>query len=68
MGTSLLGELLIVLALIVANGVFAGAEIAVVSLRRTRVAQLVESKRPGAQALAALRAQPERFLATVQEE
>jgi putative hemolysin len=46
--------------------VFAGAEIAIVSLRRTRVAQLVEEKRIGAQTVATLRAEPERFIATVQ--
>jgi putative hemolysin len=50
----------------VANGVFAGAEIAIVSMRRTRVAQLVEENRIGAQTVAALRAEPERFIATVQ--
>jgi putative hemolysin len=59
-------ELIIVLALILANGVLSGAELAIVSLRRTRVQQLVDEKRPGAQALAALRSQPERTLATVQ--
>jgi putative hemolysin len=61
-----LPELMIIVALILANGVFAGAEIAIVSLRRTRLQQLVEQKRAGAQALAALRSEPERFLATVQ--
>lgn len=53
-------------ALIIANGMFAGAEIAIVSIRRTRVDRLVEAKRRGAQALAALRAAPETFLATIQ--
>jgi putative hemolysin len=46
--------------------VFSGAEIAIVSLRRTRLAQLVDEKRIGAQTIAALRAEPERFIATVQ--
>jgi putative hemolysin len=54
------------LTLILINGIFSGAEIAIVSLRRTRLAQLVEEKRAGADALTALRAEPERFLATVQ--
>ena len=45
---------------------FAGAEIAIVSIRRTRLQQLVEDKRRGAEALAALRSRPEHFLATVQ--
>jgi len=51
---------------VVANGIFSGAEMAVVALRRTRVQQLLEEKRTGSTALAALRAEPERFLATVQ--
>jgi putative hemolysin len=59
-------ELIVILALILINGFFSGAEIAIVSLRRTRLAQLVEEKRAGADAVAALRAEPERFLATVQ--
>ena len=62
----ILTELFVILALIVANGVFAGAEIAIVSLRRTRVQQLVESSRAGARTVATLRAEPERFFATVQ--
>jgi putative hemolysin len=62
----ILSELVIVIALILANGIFAGAEIAIVSLRKTRVAQLLDSGRAGATALASLRARPEHFLATVQ--
>jgi putative hemolysin len=46
--------------------VFSGAEIAVLALRRTRLHHLVEERRSGARAAAALRRQPERFLATVQ--
>ncbi len=59
-------ELLVVLALILANGVFAGAEIAIIALRKTRIAQLVEEGRASARAVKRLRDQPERFLATVQ--
>jgi putative hemolysin len=59
-------ELLIVLGLTLLNGIFSGAEIAVVSVRRTRLQQLVDQRRSGARALAALREQPERFFATVQ--
>jgi putative hemolysin len=62
----ILTELFVILALIVVNGVFAGAEIAIVSLRKTRLQQLVDSARVGAKAVAALRAEPERFFATVQ--
>jgi putative hemolysin len=59
-------ELLVVLALVLTNGVFAGAEIAVITLRRSRLAQLVEERRPGARAVKVLRESPERFIATVQ--
>jgi putative hemolysin len=59
-------ELLIIVVLILANGVFAGAEIAVISLRKSRLAQLVEEGRTGARSVLALRDEPERFLATVQ--
>ncbi len=55
-----------ILVLVLANGVFAGAEIAVISLRRTRVQQLVNDRRAGARGVFALRKDPERFLATVQ--
>lgn len=62
----LLIELAIVLLLILANGVLAGAEIAVVSVRKTRIQTLVAKRHGGAIALDALRRDPERFLATVQ--
>ena len=59
-------ELLIILGLVIANGVFAGAEIAVVTLRKSRIEELANEGRRSAQALLALRENPERFLATVQ--
>src|SRR5215212_3849270 len=59
-------ELFVILALIAVNGVFAGAEIAIVSLRKTRLQQLEDSARVGAKTVATLRAEPERFFATVQ--
>ena len=62
----MLYELLIVLALVVTNGLFAGAEIAVLTLRKTRLAQLVEAGGGSAVSIRALRNRPERFLATVQ--
>jgi putative hemolysin len=62
----ILSEIAVILALVVANGVFAGAEIAIISLRRTRLEQLVEEGRGSARAVARLRDDPERFLATVQ--
>lgn len=48
------------------NGILAGAEIAVIALRASRLDQLVASKRHGARSVKALRDDPERFLATVQ--
>jgi putative hemolysin len=59
-------ELLIVLALILANGLFAGAEIAILSVRKTRLQERADAGHRGAIAVQALRGQPERFLATVQ--
>ena len=59
-------ELLVILALILANGVFAGAEIAVLTVRKTRLAELVDQERAGAASLAALRSDAESFLATIQ--
>lgn len=54
------------LALVLANGLFAGAEIAILSVRTTRVSERVRAGNRGAIAVQALRDQPERFLATVQ--
>jgi putative hemolysin len=62
----ILGEVLIILVLILGNAFFAGAEIAIVSLRMTRLQELADHGNGGARAAIALRAQPERFLATVQ--
>jgi putative hemolysin len=59
-------ELLIVLALVLANGLFAGAEIAILSVRKARVLDRARAGHRGALAVQALREAPERFLATVQ--
>ena len=56
-------ELLVVLLLIVANGVFAGAEIAVLTASKVRIEQRRDRR---GNAVRWLREQPERFLATVQ--
>jgi len=61
-----LTEIAVILALVLANGVFAGAEIAIIALRKTRLAQLVDEGRASARAVKRLRDEPERFLATVQ--
>jgi putative hemolysin len=60
------GELLIVLGLILANGFFAAAEIAVIAARRSRLAQLAESGSRAAQTALDLASRPNRFLPTVQ--
>lgn len=52
--------------LVLANGVFAGAELAIISVRRTRLRELIEQGSTSAKAVEALRGNPERFLATVQ--
>ena len=68
-GLELLGlsiEVLIVLALIALNGLFAMAEISVVSSRRIRLQQNAESGNAGARAALRLAQEPTRFLATVQ--
>ncbi len=59
-------QLLVILVLILLNGVLAGSEIALVSIRKTRIDQLVSEKRAGADAIKKLRKDPEGILATVQ--
>jgi putative hemolysin len=60
------GEIGVLLALIVLNGLLAGAEIAIVSMRSSRIDELADKGSSAAAALRRLRADPERFLATVQ--
>ncbi len=55
-----------IVALILCNAFFVAAEFAMVSLRRTRVQQLLEQNRPGARAVADLQANLEDFLPAVQ--
>jgi putative hemolysin len=59
-------EILLLLVLILANGALALSEIAVVSSRRTRLAQLSDAGSAGAARALALAAEPTRFLSTVQ--
>src|SRR5574338_279531 len=56
-------ELLILFALVLANGLFAGAEIAVLTASKPRIEQRRDRR---SAAVRWLREQPERFLATVQ--
>ncbi len=59
-------ELFIILLLIILNGFFAASEIAVVTMRRARIKQLIEEGRKNAEILSELRKNPDRFLATIQ--
>jgi putative hemolysin len=59
-------ELLILLAMILTNGVFAMSEIAVVSAKRIRLQQLAEAGAGGARVALDLAENPARFLSTIQ--
>src|SRR5688500_18819893 len=59
-------DLLIVVAFLVGNGVFAGSEIAILSVRKTRLREFIRRRDKRALAIKSLRDNPERFLATVQ--
>jgi putative hemolysin len=59
-------EMTFILFLILANGFFAGSELAVVSVRRSRIDQLAEQGRAAAKVVARLKDDSDRFLATVQ--
>jgi putative hemolysin len=59
-------ELTVILLLVLVNGLFAGAEIAIVGVDRVRLRQLIENGGRRARMLEELRQAPERFLATVQ--
>ncbi|HEY64871.1 MAG TPA: HlyC/CorC family transporter [Caldilineae bacterium] len=59
-------EVSLILILILLNGFFAAAEIAVISARRGRLQVLASEGHPGAQRVLALQQDPSRFLSTVQ--
>ena len=59
-------ELFIILLLVVINGFFSATEIALISLRRSRVRHLVKVGNRTAMRVQRLQEKPERFLATVQ--
>jgi putative hemolysin len=62
----MISELLIVVGLLMIHGLFSGSEIAVLTVRKTRLREFIRRKDRRALALKSLRDQPERFLATVQ--
>jgi CBS domain containing-hemolysin-like protein len=59
-------RLLLLGAILAANAFFAGAEAALLSVRRTRLAALAEEGQAGAQSALSLLANPERLLSVVQ--
>lgn len=61
-----LNELLLIFILILANGFFAGAELAVLSARKSHIASLAAAGNPRARLVEQIQKDPHRFLATVQ--
>jgi len=59
-------DIFLISILIVLNGLFAAAEIAVVTARRSRVKQLMEEGNKNAEILFQFKEEPDRFLATIQ--
>ncbi len=62
----MLSEIIIVLALVLANGLFSGAEMAIVASRRGRLRAMAEAGDTAARAALDLASNPDRFLPTVQ--
>ena len=63
---SVVTELFFILLLILANGFFAGAEIAIIAAGRGRLQQQADAGNHGAKLALELAADPNRFLPTVQ--
>ena len=59
-------DIVLIVALIALNGVFAMSELAIVSSREARLRAMAKSGSAGAKAALALAADPSRFLSTVQ--
>lgn len=59
-------DVVLIIIFILINGVFAAAEIAVVTLRRIRIKQLINEGKKNAAVLSRLREEPDKFLATIQ--
>ena len=64
--TDVLSQLAVLLGLTAINAFFSGAEIAILSVRKSRLRELADAGSSRARAALALRQQPEQFLATVQ--
>ncbi len=61
-----LSDILLILFLVIVNGFFAASEISLISMRKSRVRQLVKSGNAAARRIQSLQEEPERFLGTVQ--
>ncbi|GAB5046417.1 hemolysin family protein [Thermodesulfovibrio sp. TK110] len=61
-----MNEIFLIFLLIFLNGLFAASEIGVVTLRRSRLKQLIEEKNPNAQVVQKFKENPDKFLATIQ--
>jgi magnesium and cobalt exporter, CNNM family len=59
-------EILLIAIFIILNGIFAAAEIAVVTARKGRLQQLIEEGNRGASVMSNFKEHPDRFLATIQ--
>lgn len=59
-------DILLIALFIFINGFFAASEIAVVTIRRSRIKQLIDEGSKNAEALDRLKEYPDRFLATIQ--
>src|SRR5688500_4225308 len=66
MGESLALRIILLILIIALNGFFAGAEVALLSVRRSKLRQLAEQGHVGAQAAVSLLENPERLLSVVQ--
>ncbi len=62
----MLGSIILIIVFTFLNAVFASAEIAVISMKETRLKQLVDNGNKRAKKLYALVEQPSRFLSTIQ--
>jgi len=61
-----MNEIFLILFLLIFNGIFAASEISVVTLRRSRLKQLIEQGKQNADIVEKLKDNPDRFLATIQ--
>jgi putative hemolysin len=59
-------QVILIFFLILANGFFAGSEIAIINSRKSRIKTLAGEEKPKAKKLLALKEDPDKFLSTIQ--